>query len=150
MDDKVKLAAALHEDWRSARACHNGKCHPRWKKIEDEKYVKNLNNGSLPPNIRLKGKVYEIDIANTPFKKLSPDWKAENVAAAEIILNLLESNRELTIPEMGHLIHEERLKRKPSAGADGLGVPFEELSIIEQVKDIRQYLVGLKFSKNKK
>ena len=149
MEDKVKLAAALHEDWRSARACHNGWCHPRWKEIEDKKYVKRLDKTNLPPNIRLHNNIYEIDIANTSFKNLSPDWKAENIAAAEIILRLLESKKELTIQEMGHLIHEERLKRKASAGNNGLNVPFEELSIIEQVKDIRQYLVGTKMFKNK-
>lgn len=137
------IAAALHEDWRKTRLNPDGTFNPRWKKIKDEKFIEGLDKDNLPASIRIENGVFEIDIANSSYDELSEDWKAENKAAAEVVAEIICSEKEYTLDEIGSIIHDEWLKRNDWAKGGELDVPFSELSTEEQNKDLAQYRVGL-------
>lgn len=70
----------------------DGTYEPRWKKVTDKKFVAGLDVRNLPPYLRLDDHHFvEIDIANTPYEKLSPDWQAENKAAGKVVAEIIES-----------------------------------------------------------
>ena len=140
-----EIAAELHEDWRKTRLTSDGIYEPRWKKIKDEEFIKNLPE-NLPEYIRVNEGVYEIDIANCSYNMLSADWQAENKAAGEVVAKILKMQRigaKLTIEEIGSFIHNEWLKRNEWAKGGELDVPFTELSKEEQDKDLNQYYIGV-------
>ena len=78
MDLEIKIASELHEDWRKTRLNEDGSFEPRWKKVKDEEFVSNLEPEKLPKNVRAVEDGYEIDIANSSYEELSPDWQEEN------------------------------------------------------------------------
>lgn len=148
-----KIASALHEDWRKTRLNADGTYEPRWKKVKDIEFVKNLDLENMPSNVRITNDVVEIDIANSTYDMLSEDWKAENKAAAEVVATIFEKEetigRKMTRDEVGTIIHNEWLKRNdwvynPEYGNPALTVPFAELPADEQAKDIDQYKIGQK------
>ena len=145
-----KIASALHEDWRAGRKHEDGTFEPRWKKIKDAGFVSQLDENNLPANIRKTDNGYEIDIANTSYENLSADWQEENRAAGEVVGALLNWNQPLTIAEVGYYIHEEWLKRNEWAKGGELDVPYKDLPLEEQLKDIRQYMIGQKVLEQEK
>lgn len=150
-----KVAAELHEDWRRSyirnNQDENGNYPPRWKKIKDQAFIERLDPNNLPKNIRINDGVYEIDIAHSPFKYLSPDWQYENLEAAKIVACLVLREKyavagvsDLSEEEIGDIIHSEWLSRNDWAKEDEvLGKPYAELPESEQEKDIAQYKMAV-------
>lgn len=136
------VAFELHEAWRRPRALGDGTYEPRWKKIKDENYVARFG-GKLPAYVRVtETGEYEIDIANACYSQLSSDWQAENKAAAEVVAKIIESGKQLTEAEVGEIIHSAWLERNSWAKDGELGVPFAELPVEEQEKDLVQYRIA--------
>ena len=141
-----RTASELHEKWRAEFALNNGKETPRWKKIKDIEFIENLDENNIPPNIRKNNGVWEIDIAHTPFEKLSSDWQYENLEAGKIVAGLVLRNQfeKLNRDQVGTIIHNEWLKRNEWAKEDAvLSLPFEELPKLEQKKDLIQFAICL-------
>lgn len=155
IDLYYKTASELHEDWRrgyiAKNADENGNYPPRWKAIKDQEFLGKLDQTNLPANIRLNEGVYEIDIAHSPFKYLSPDWQYENLEAAKIVACLvlresvaIKGVSDLSEEEIGEIIHSEWLARNSWAKDDAvLSKPYAELPQVEQEKDIAQYKIAL-------
>ena len=142
------VAKELHDNWRKTRLKEDGSYEPRWKKINDNKYIEKLDKNNLPSNVKLTDKGYEIDIANSSYIQLSLHWKKENYEAARVVAVLVinELKREnqheekLTKLEIGREIHNEWLKRNQWAKDDPiLSLPFDKLPKEEQEKDLQQY-----------
>lgn len=144
-----QIASELHEVWRKTRLRQDGSYEPRWKKVKDIEFVKNLDLANLPETIRITPENdLEIDIANTSYQDLSEDWKAENKAAGEVVANLLSSDIKYSRSEIGQIIHSEWLKRNKWATNDPvLSLPFDQLPEEEQKKDLNQYDIGVALSK---
>lgn len=145
-----KIASALHEDWRSCRKREDGTFEPRWKKIKDAAFVSQLDENNLPANIRKADNGYEIDIANTPYENLSADWQEENRAAGEVVGTLLTCGYSVPLEEVGDYIHMKWLERNEWAKGGELDVPYKDLPLEEQMKDIRQYMIGQKVLEQEK
>ena len=144
-----KLACAFHENWRQKRTTKDGTIFPRWKIVEDEKFLKKLNKKDLPKNLRIVNGVVEIDIANTHYNNLTSDWQEENKNAAKIVLKIIQNG--ITDPkEIGSIIHKERLTRHTWQKGTALDVPFEKLPKIEKEKDLDQYRIAIKILKKLK
>lgn len=105
-----------------------------------------LDEEKLPENIRKAENGYEIDIANSSYAQLSADWQAENKAAAKVVAEIVESEKELTIDEVGTIIHDKWLERNDWAKGSELDVPFVELPKVEQDKDLDQYRIALEIA----
>ena len=145
-----RTASQLHKNWRKEFALNNGNETPRWKKIKDIEFVASLDESNLPATIRKQEDIWEIDIAHTPFEKLSSDWQYENMEAGKIVAGLVMRSKieNLSKDEVGTIIHNEWLKRNEWAKDDPiLSLPFEKLPKDEQKKDIIQYAICLEESK---
>ena len=126
------LASEFHEVWREARRRDDGSYEPRIKPTKDEAWI--AQHGTD-----------QVDIANTRYVDLPTDWQAENEAAAGFLVDELSTYSEfpdLEDPEVrseiGEDIHEAWLDRNEWADGTELDVPFEQLSMEEQEKDIDQ------------
>lgn len=138
------VAFELHEAWRRPRLQADGTYEPRWKKIKDEVFVENIKKADkMPIYVRVnEAGEYEIDIANACYFQLSEDWKGENKAAAEVVAKMVESGKDYTDAEAGDIIHKAWLERNSWAKDGELGVPFTELPVDEQEKDLVQYRIA--------
>ena len=137
------VAFEAHERWRLTRLKSDGTYDPRWKAIKDQKFAANLDGKKLPSYIRKSENGYEIDIANASFKQLSPDWQKENLEGAEVAVNIIIRDKNLTKDEIGDIIHNAWLERNPWAKDGPLGVPYSELPKDEQEKDLEFYYIAL-------
>ncbi len=131
------VAGALHEDWRKTRKQEDGSFEPRVKTTKDEAYIKAHGTD-------------QVDIANSTYGELPSDWQAENKAAAETVVGILDEHHgqiDLTNKEsreqVGSRIHDAWLSRNPWAKGGELDVPFAELPEAEQAKDIDQMTIAL-------
>lgn len=151
------LGVVLHELWLrtrhrlpdSEKMYADGRLEPRIKRTTDEDWVK-AHCG-----------VDEVDIASKFFTDLPYDWEAENLAAADVIDELVQEFGgaeyiDLTNDEVrqkcGEIIHNKWLERNTYAKGGDLDVPFTELSDDEQTKDLVQLRFAievLKPDKNK-
>lgn len=138
------IASKLHDDWRKSRLIEEGVYEPRWKTIKDELSISRLDKENLPENIRLNEDVFEIDIANSAFVELTPDWQKENYDAALVCVDIMfNSNEYHSKEEIGEKIHQEWLKRNEWGREDEiLSKPFEELPVEEQDKDLNQFKIA--------
>lgn len=131
-----KLAGVFHEKWRETRLLPDGSYDPRWKSTEDSEWIKKQGKS-------------EVDIANTTYDDLPSDWQAENKAAAEVVVGILEMCRDVdlddsdTYNQVGEEIHQAWLERNSWARGGELDVPFGELPENEQQKDISQMEIAL-------
>ncbi|MCL2586991.1 MAG: hypothetical protein FWE31_01990 [Firmicutes bacterium] len=144
MVEEVK--SRLHDNWRIKRLQKDGTFQPRWKPIEDRNFIDELQ-GYLPPYVRQVEGGYEIDIANASFDQLSKDWQHENQEAAkrvveEIILAMDIDGHRFETDEIGDIIHEYWLERNKRARGGDLDVPYSELPVHEQDKDLDQFHMG--------
>ena len=114
-----KAASDIHQDWR-------------------ENYIK--NNGNIP-RIKPTRDGYESNI-NVPFIELLPEFQEMNIMMTQYVVKLLKMNN-YTIDEIFYNIHEYWLELNPFAKNTNLDVPFNQLSVIEQDKDIRVYNIVL-------
>src|SRR3989344_5653199 len=126
------LASTLHENWRKTRLNDRGEYDPRIKPTRDEVWVEAHGTD-------------QVDIANTAYEDLPVDWQAENKAAAEVVVGILdESNGNLDLSntearsQVGQTVHKAWLSRNEWAKGGELDKPFEELPPEEQAKDIVQ------------
>ena len=141
----IKVASALHEDWRQTRKLPDGTFDPRWKAVKDASFAEQYATAKeLPNNLRINDGKLEIDIANTKFSDLSYDWQQENMEAACVVTEMAKSGKFSEPGPIGHKIHEEWLSRNEWAKSGELGVPFAALSKEEQLKDLRQYEIAKK------
>ena len=134
------LASAYHENWRETRKQEDGSFEPRIKTTKDEAWVEAHGTD-------------QVDIANTEYGDLPVDWQAENKAAAEVVVSILDKangsidlNDEAIRNKVGDEVHSAWLSRENNAYARGgdLDVPFEDLPKDEQDKDIDQVEIALK------
>lgn len=130
------LGSKFHEDWRKTRLNKDGGFEPRIKQTADSFWI--AQNGTD-----------KVDIANTSYEDLPEDWKGENKAAAEVIVGIIE--RYDGIPDIGNVdirsdvggvIHEAWLQRNSEWAPDEQKLPFDELSIEDQEKDLDQIRVA--------
>ncbi len=153
-DDDPKfqaLANVFHEVWlrtrnkrtESGAIFANGEREAREKKTIDEAWADTQGRAV-------------VDIANTGFVELPEDWKAENAAAAEVIVELIDSfgdaeKIDLNDPEIyakcGTVIHNRWLDRNTYAHGGELDVDFSELPADEQEKDLEQLRIALELFK---
>lgn len=149
-----ELASAFHEDWRKTRRNEDGTFEPREKSTTDEDWIAKHGTNT-------------VDIANTTYMELPADWQAENKAAAEVIVEII--NRELMndpyrmgyaytnsfplkfgdnmvypneIDMIGNKIHSKWLERNDWAKGGELDVWFGDLPFSEQQKDINQFQIA--------
>ena len=137
------LGIALHELWLRTRhrmpnsevMYADGRLEPRIKKTTDEDWVE-AHSG-----------VDQVDIASKFFTDLPYDWEAENLAAADVIDELVQEfggaeHVNLIDDEVrqkcGEIIHNKWLERNTYAKGGDLDVPFAELPADEQAKDLVQ------------
>lgn len=130
------LASAFHEDWRKTRKQDDGTFEPRIKGTKDEAWV--VAHGTD-----------QVDIANTSYEDLPADWQAENKAAAEVVVGIMDEangpvdlNNEELRTHVGDKIHEAWLERNDWARGGELDVPFSQLPPAEQAKDIDQMVIA--------
>ena len=142
MVEAKDVAFVLHEEWRKTRLKEDGTYEPRWKSINDAKFIEELNKEELPVYVRKTEGGYEIDIANASYNLLSADWQNENKAAAEVVAGLVNSGKEFSRDEVGEIVHNAWLERNSWAKGGELGVPFAQLPKEEQDKDIVQYEIA--------
>lgn len=131
------LAVVFHEDWRMTRLREDGLYDPRWKTTNDKTWIEEHHGTE------------KVDIANTAYNDLPSDWQAENKAAAEVVVGILERFRDVdlddsdTYNQVGEEIHQAWLERNPWARGGDLDVSFSELPKSEQLKDIAQMEAAL-------
>lgn len=139
------LGSEFHERWRQDWHEQNEqKEEPedgRPKKTTDTAWI-NKNGTDI------------VDIANTSFEDLPTDWQAENAAAAEVVVGIIDSldgdvdlgNDEVR-EQVGSMVHDAWLERNAWARGGKLDVPFSELPKEEQDKDIAQMETALELFK---
>ncbi len=130
------LGSAFHEDWRKTRTNEDGTFEPRVKTTKDESWIE--ANGTD-----------QVDIANTTYEGLPSDWQGENKAAAEVVVGVFNKNNgniDLDNPDtrntVGEQIHAAWLSRNEWAKGGDLDVPFADLPVEEQNKDLDQVVVA--------
>lgn len=131
------LGSAFHEDWRKTRLDEaTGAFEPRVKETKDTAWIE--ANGTD-----------QVDIANSTYDQLPEDWKAENKAAAEVVVGIMvdgdgviDLSDEATRVEAGGIVHDAWLSRNEWAKGGELDVPFDQLIPEEQAKDISQIEVA--------
>ena len=126
------LGADLHEEWRNTRKRPDGSYETRMKKSKDEAWTD--AHGSD-----------DVDIANLAFKDLPSNWQEENLEAARVAIKLVfekvvtgEKISELDRRRIASDIHDAWLSRNSSWASAKQAVPFDQLSIEEQEKDLAQ------------
>lgn len=136
------LAVTFHELWlRTRRVAPDGALYadgrlvPRIKPTTDEEWIEQHDG------------VDSVDIASEFMPDLPSDWKAENLAAAEVIDTLIQDSGggdhidlsdEAVRHACGATIHDAWLTRNEYAKGGPLDVPFSELPADEQAKDLVQ------------
>lgn len=140
------LAGQLHDEWRAPRIKEDGSYEPRIKKTEDQEWI--AEHGTD-----------EVDIANTAFPELPADWRAENQAAAETVMDLVfqaaKNGRPLDdafIEEASAQVHDKWLERNGEWAPEELKKPFAELPEKEKEKDrvqVRKAIETFEAAKNK-
>jgi len=136
------LATAFHEDWRKTRLDADGNYEPRVKATKDEAWVGEHGTD-------------QVDIANSTYSDLPEDWKAENKAAAEVIVGIVNDEKgsiDIADPDVydkvGETIHAAWLSRNEWAKGGDLDVPFSDLPQDEKDKDIDQVIVAQRVFSN--
>lgn len=138
-DSILRVASALHEDWRKTRKKEDGSFEPRMKTTKDNVCI--IRKGTD-----------QVDIANTNFEDLPADWQKENHEAAIVVVDILNKyeNLDLTKEEtynaVGDEIHKAWLTRNSWAAGGELDVPFVDLPQNEKDKDINQIIIAQKES----
>jgi hypothetical protein len=133
------LGSAFHEDWRKTRLDEaTGTFEPRIKQTKDTAWIEVHGTD-------------QVDIANSTYDQLPEDWRAENKAAAEVVVGVMvdrdgviDLSDESTRVEVGGIVHDAWLSRNEWARGGELDVPFDQLSPEEQAKDISQIEVAKK------
>ena len=130
------LGSRLHEDWRKTRLNEDGSYEPRIKQTSDQEWIS--KNGTI-----------EVDIANTTYDNLPEDWRGENKAAAAVIVGIFDEYNgvvELDNPiirsRVGNKVHDAWLDRNGAWAPESQKMPFDDLSIEEQEKDLDQVRVA--------
>ncbi len=121
-------AALLHNQWRSSRKQEAGLASDGLPKREERLKPVNLDDPDGPT----------IDIANTPFEDLSPDWQKENLAAAKKAMDDVQALAQhagvVDLEESSAGTHVDWKKRSPWAEGEQAG-PYSDLSFGEKEKD---------------
>lgn len=141
-----ELGSRLHDTWRASRALGDGAYEPREKSTSDQLWTKEHG-------------VDVVDIANTDFVDLPQDWKRENKDAATVVVDLFyrygvpevlatdrgEEKFKEKVRMLASQVHAAWLERDNNSWAKGgeLDVPFDELPVGEQQKDIDQIMLGI-------
>jgi hypothetical protein len=131
------LASEFHEQWRRTQLREDGTYEPREKTTKDQAWI--VAHG-----------IDKVDIANTMFAELPADWQAENIAAAEVVVGIIDqhdSQIDLDDPktrnDVGEAVHAAWLSRNEWAKDGELGAPFDRLSAEDQEKDLAQIRTAL-------
>lgn len=128
------MASSLHEEWRKTRLNADGSYEPRWKVSKDAAW--NAAHGTD-----------QCDIANTKYEDLPSNWQSDNFEAARTAVEAVSKFG--VSAEAGSLIHEGWMVRNAWAKDDPeqakLFVPYAELPVEEQEKDLVQARVAARF-----
>ena len=155
-----RLAPALHDElWRKGYQEREGKDAQNWKPLKDPEgdmaYLASL--GQEEVDRRAERNIYKkedngdwkVNI-NNDFDVLTPSWQEENKQAAKEATELVgrvRNGENLSLKEVGHILHEKWLSRNEWAKDDKvLGLPFQELPEVEKEKDLAQYRLALAVS----
>ncbi len=117
--------------------------HEEWRKLYQVQY------GNVPRMKKLSFSDEQVDI-NQPFKDLHPEKQEQNLLMAQFIAKIIkffkteESNLSYTPIIYYELIHDYWLELNSYARGTELDVPFTELPVIEQQKDINVFDVVFK------
>lgn len=127
---------AFHEDWRKTRLNEDGSFEPRVKTTKDMAWIEAQGTD-------------QVDIANTDYENLPSDMQAENKAAAKVIAGIFEAcNGQIDLDDpatrssIGETVHSAWLSRNVLAKGGDLDVPFADLPVEEQDKDLAQVVVA--------
>ena len=87
----------------------------------------------------------EVDIANSTHDELPEDWKGENKAAVEVIVEIfneyrgnIELENLIIRSQVGNKVHDAWLERNGEWVPEEQKLPFDDLSIEEQEKALEQ------------
>ena len=115
------LASKLHENWASGyRAGEMAKGNENPTRMKDD------------------GMGGQVDILNTSYSDLPPNWQAENNAQAASAIMLVANDLEGAMGNIEGLaakVHEQWLSRNSWAANGPLGAPYSELPEEEKQKD---------------
>lgn len=136
-----KLASRLHEKWRQEwHEVDQAKKKPEGKRIKpttDQEWIE-AHGADM------------VDIANTAFEDLPADWQEENLAAAKVVVDILDRpdvpdlDDPATRDAIGNRIHLAWIARnKEYAQERGLDKHFRDLPEVEQDKDLAQVQTAL-------
>lgn len=142
-----EVASQLHDVWRASRLLEDETYKPREKTTKDQAWITEHGTNT-------------VDIANTDFQDLPQDWKQENEDAARVLIKLIKQHGshwnvkneqgEYTkeARAMASEVHDEWLGRENNAWAKGgeLDVTFDELSKVEQLKDLAQVELAMQLA----
>ncbi|MBE5746269.1 MAG: hypothetical protein E7359_03175 [Clostridiales bacterium] len=142
-----QIAYQLHEDWREGFKNEDGTYKPRFRPVKDKTTIESLSKmKELPENFRFVDGHYEQNITNATFNELCGNYQLENFEAAKIAYKVaLMGYKNSEKGKAGKIIHDEWLKRNPSAKGSDLDVEFIDLIESEKMKD----LIHVKVAKQK-
>lgn len=133
------LGSRFHEEWRKSRLNEDGTFEPRLKSTKDQDWI-DAHGGQT-----------EVDIANTSYEDLPSDWQADNKAAAEAVVGIIDQmggevnlDDPDTYSQVGNAIHDDWLSRNGAWAPEEQKLPFDELSQAEKDKDIQQMWIAKK------
>lgn len=138
------VGSKLHENWAISYRQTNPGEQTRIKTTKDETWI--LTHGTN-----------EVDILNTNFSDLPLDWQGENLiagqVAAHLVLGFIEKNgtffpTDEEYDTMASIVHENWVERNswiktPGSGSEHLAVPYSDLPLDEQLKDIAHIKLAL-------
>lgn len=106
-----RIAAAAHDDWRRAR--------------------------DYAPRMKPDGRGGQVDIANTDFEHLPPQWQRENRLGAEAALAAARAHggRDADVEAVAADVHESWLTRNRDSATEEQAGPYADLSEAEKDKD---------------
>lgn len=126
------VAAEFHEDWRENFLRDQGSRAKRVKTTTDASWI-------------AKRGTDKVDIAHTKFDDLPEDWQKENMEAAKVATNFVANHldslgtpqeRARVLSAGAAHVHDKWLERNRWAKGGELDVPFDQLPVREELKDM--------------
>lgn len=139
--EQLALAAHFHEVWRAQWFKDNAPGAPRRK-------AAGVPYEAIPPGPADSAGVTEatgeawIDIAARSFDLLTPQWQAENLAAAVAAVAIIRDSSLQTTDERGDAIHRAWLERNGTYASPVQRLPYAQLPWGEQRKDLVQLVAA--------
>ncbi|MEV0147640.1 MULTISPECIES: hypothetical protein [unclassified Nonomuraea] len=125
-----KVAGRLHDEWRASRLLSDGTYEPRLKTTTDKAWARRHGTD-------------QVDIANTRYDDLPPDWQKENRDSATVAVNAVDRARrngvDLRSPDFmedaSEHVHDMWLQRNNDWAPPEQRLKYGDLSEVEKEKD---------------